>query len=91
MTWAFVQQASSRRIPAETHLKTSQTRRVHRDLLLAAASVAVHSGGSPLPRILCQRVSEPCGSASINRMGRSRRCLGRQVRGQRAFARAAFM
>jgi hypothetical protein len=34
----------------------------------------VHSGGPPLPHILCQRVSEPCGSASINRMEGSRRC-----------------
>src|ERR1700694_5126828 len=30
---------------------------------------AVLIGGSLVPRILCQRVSEPCGSASISRQG----------------------
>src|ERR1700722_7854438 len=40
----------------------------------ATPSMAARSGGSPPPRSLCHKVSEPCGSQSISRTGRDGRC-----------------
>src|SRR5580704_9454744 len=40
----------------------------------ATPSMAARSGGSPPPRNLCHKVSEPCGSQSISRTGRDGRC-----------------